>query len=820
MYTPNNPNVFNAAYTGCLYGIAENTAAISDVVESDYANPAVIAGAFAQAVDTVWGSVTVANQLDIGIITSACRNYWLRGASPAAQGSYQLASTWSQAAQAIVDLVDAAEAYFTAQGITPLPIPSGGGSVTLTGDVTGTESGGIVPTTIASVNPDPGTWGDATQTAQITVNTKGQVTAISNVNISGVPPAGPAGGVLAGSYPNPSLAATGVTAGTYGSSSQVAQVTVNAGGQVTAASSVIVDATLTGDVTGTGAVTGITTSLGYPVSSVAASGTLTLSRNRLQTAVVTGTGATVNLPSAPVTGDLCNLVLAFTGSGAGTTVTNGGGTANVEPPLVIGTFTASVVLQDSAGIYTYQYNGTNWVLLTSNSTLPTFKGPMSPPDNGSWTVANWYIDELNTSGVASDSNTGTSRTAPLLTKNELARRYGTTEPFINQTTTVLFMSLASAASQATDPWVIKPICGNSGVFIVTSDFSNLAPSFTGTLNTVTPKSNTTSPGNALQSTFTTATGAVATTQLLVNSTRAKSLSFVQKLISSPGNYQLSQPVAAYTAGAFLPVPATEVDTWASGDSVSGYVLPSINVAIAGCTVHDLETGTYGNGIYFQYLTITGTNAASGYDQMVIGPWVIFLFSLIENLFTSLSSVSPDAAGASIFVPRFYSCYLSLNGSGGSFAIQAGAVTMSSGSGRAMFMDDVIWSGNIGDIPSEILFGDAILGHVMIDVSSVFATDGACPHHSQAMLLYGTGAYDSYGATYYGSSTGTNAFRVSTLRLCNTATGYSMLTSAGVTTINGGITLSGPNLDAAAGAAGFGGTATNLAGASITNGTQP
>ena len=236
-------------------------------------------------------------------------------------------------------------------GIT-IPVANVTGAVSNTVNVlagSGLTGGGAltanVTLSLANTTVSAGNYGSATEVGTFTVDSAGRLTAASNVTISGTSPGGAAGGDLSGTYPNPSLNTSGVIAGTYGDSGNVSQITVDSKGRVTSASNVAISGVSPsgaagGDLSGT-----------YPNPSLNTSGVVAGIYGNATTVaqvtvdakgrVTTAANVAIAISNTAITNG--NITLGNTTVGLGNTATTVGNLTLTNVTIPSGTMNVSIV---------------------------------------------------------------------------------------------------------------------------------------------------------------------------------------------------------------------------------------------------------------------------------------------------------------------------------------------------------------------------------------------------------------------------------------------------------------------------------------------
>ena len=222
-----------------------------------------------------------------------------------------------------------------------------------TGDVT--KPAGSTVTTLATVNSNTGVFGSATQVSQVTVNSKGLVTAVANVDIPNTIALTGDGtaSVTTGSSGALTLATVNTNTGVFGAATLVPRFTVNAKGLITAASNITIPNTiaLTGD--GTASVT------------TGSSGALTLATVNSNVGVFGDSNdiAQITVNAKGLITAVSNVAISASGIGA---VSNAGGVISMQE----GSLASRPAFGVSGRIYIatdrgliYRDTGTSWDLI-------------------------------------------------------------------------------------------------------------------------------------------------------------------------------------------------------------------------------------------------------------------------------------------------------------------------------------------------------------------------------------------------------------------------------------------------------------------------
>lgn len=446
--------------------------------------------------------------------------------------------------------------------------------------------------------------------------------------------------------------------------------------------------------------------------------------------------------------------------------------------------------------------------------------------NPAWNQAAWFIDPQNLSGNASDSNNGVTALAPKKTWRGVLQAMQTSAPTLLVSAVFTFIS---SHTDNTDPVEFSPRIAFSNQVQMTATLPAAAAS--GVLGVVTAKSIAT---NVLLSAATLPAGA-AVGMLVVNTTRGNSRAYVQKSLGG-GAFQLSQPFGPQT----IPVGSapTENNAWATGDAVSLFTQRAVNIFNLQPVIES-TSGSFANSLAVSNLTIFDPSGV-GVDVCAVNGNVSFVECDAQRVIAVAGTPSVNSQPfwhnigfrgglfGSTSSNLTFAAAVNVNPA---ILVTGGYVLLGGAVGNMRFDGDFI-------VGTNFFAKDGAIGVVAVDTGSVLSVSGLTDFRLGSLYasnkLYGAGTINvaGQGRLVYPSAGGAAvaAFILTPRILLNNGVMASSSTQAAPNVINNVVptntaAITAAALDAAAGAAGYGGNvanqgaAFNAGGASIANGAS-
>jgi len=448
------------------------------------------------------------------------------------------------------------------------------------------------------------------------------------------------------------------------------------------------------------------------------------------------------------------------------------------------------------------YDGaTYWAQLTSE------QAPGTNGYNPSWYAAGAiFIDPQNVSGTASDGNNGTSAATALRTYREAVRRWGSTKMTLVVATAISFLS---SHTDDSDPVIFEPVVsGNVQVSIQGAAPASVAAVFT--LNSA--KNRAVGTNSLLSGSF--SAGAPAVGKLVANTTAGKSSRAWIYNSAGGANWTMTQPLAPGAVGGS--VSPAEVDSWASTDTVNVLTPVAVNIVkIAPVS----DTGNKPVTLY--QLTIFDPGGANTNPCVLSGNVqtlecssqrkVIWADTPTGELQYITNHIALGAVQSYSGAPCFFA------------GATTAAISYIPSSGGAYFDADHIIGAVLVFAGTQGAFGLVALDALVIIAAGTLTQERFFYGSS---VVYGTGANTIRSQSYTRYSNGTGGTFVAAFTAPGLVTGFLLNgtgtgqshTRATPDVIASAIATTPANLDAAAGPAGFGGTAFNLGGAQLSNTT--